>query len=478
MKHPDYNPKQLLALISEVLDGSVDDAGREALNEMLRTSPEALRFFREHMELHARLHLDYTAGEVTQFLPGLNQRQKSSRFPGLLVMGLVAAACIALAAVLLWPRPQMGPARQIADAFVTIEGSKSARWKSSDLPTKDGSRLGKGTLHLAEGLVTLRFDSGARVSLEAPVEMTLVDKMNCTLGSGVAVADVPNSAIGFRITTPEAKVVDYGTRFSVKVDHVYGTTHTQVHEGFVEVEHSTSGAVVALRAGQMATADKDRVEQAREWSEESFGRNTIGPAMRGPEWKFIEAAKDAYIGDATDKGVRVPRSNTLLLVKRSRNPHVERKAYLGFDLAGMEPDSIEDAELTLHFEPTGLGLASDVPDATFIVYGLLTEEPWEESSIKVGNAPAVRRFTTLEKNMVRELGRFVVEQGVQNGEFGIQGESLATFLRERAGSKVTLIVARDTLETRMTGLVHGFASRRHPTLPAPTLAIRLAKSEE
>jgi hypothetical protein len=157
---------------------------------------------------------------------------------------------------------------------------------------------------------------------------------------------------------------------------------------------------------------------------------------------------------------------------------VERKAYLGFDLAGMEPDSIEDAELTLHFEPTGLGLASDVPDATFIVYGLLTEEPWEESSIKVGNAPAVRRFTTLEKNMVRELGRFVVEQGVQNGEFGIQGESLATFLRERAGSKVTLIVARDTLETRMTGLVHGFASRRHPTLPAPTLAIRLAKSEE
>jgi hypothetical protein len=45
----------------------------------------------------------------------------------------------------------------------TLESSKAARWNSSDLPTKDGSRLGKGTLHLAEGLVTLRFDSGAQV---------------------------------------------------------------------------------------------------------------------------------------------------------------------------------------------------------------------------------------------------------------------------------------------------------------------------
>jgi len=39
--------------------------------------------------------------------------------------------------------------------------------------------------------------------------------------------------------------------------------------------------------------------------------------------------------------------------------------------------------------------------------------------------------------------------------------------------KEILIVVRDTAETGETGLVHGFASHRHPALPGPTLAIRL-----
>jgi hypothetical protein len=200
--------------------------------------------------------------------------------------------------------------------------------------------------------------------------------------------------------------------------------------------------------------------------------------MRLQGWTLLETSKDAYIGDATNKGVPVPRSETLLLVKRSGNPHVERKAYLGSDLSGMEPGSIEEAELTLHFAPTGLGLASDVPDATFTVYGLQVDEPWEEKSIRVGKAPATVKFTTLDQKKVRELGRFVVEQGVQSGEFGIQGEALAAFLREQAGSMVTLIVARDAAETRISGLVHGFASRRHPTLLSPPLAIRGATTEK
>lgn len=468
MNHPEFDQTRLLALIAEVLDGSVDDANRETLNGWLRESPEARRFFSDHMELHARLHLDYTAGEVTQFLPGFNKPRKPSRFPMIMMAGLAAAACIALMVSLARPRH----ASETFYGFVTLESSSAARWESSDLPTKDGARLGKGTLRLAEGLVTLRFDSGAQVSLEAPAELTLVDQMHCALGNGIAVADVPDSAIGFRIATPAANVVDYGTRFSVNVDSAAGRTQTHVHKGLVEVEHPLTGAVVALRAGQMNFADKHSMGEASSSSDESSKSGNIGPAMRGPEWTLLEPVKDAYIGNAINKGVAVPRSETLLLVKRSTNPVVERKAYLGFDLAGVDLDSIDDASLTLHFAPTGLGLASDVPDATFKVYGLLASESWDEKSIKVGNAPATRKFTTLEKSEVRELGKFLVKQGVQQGQFGIQGKPLAAFLRERAGSMVTLIVVRDTLETEITGLVHGFASRRHPTLPAPTLLIR------
>ena len=59
----------LLKLIAEVLDGNVDDDRREALNTILKASPEARRFYREHMELHAALHLDYTGGLPANAMP-------------------------------------------------------------------------------------------------------------------------------------------------------------------------------------------------------------------------------------------------------------------------------------------------------------------------------------------------------------------------------------------------------------------------
>jgi hypothetical protein len=167
-------------------------------------------------------------------------------------------------------------------------------------------------------------------------------------------------------------------------------------------------------------------------------------------------------------------SETLLLAK---NGTVPRKSYLGFDLAGIHPERIADAELTLHFSLTGWGLASLVPDSIFSVYGLLDDQPWDEQLLDEGNAPANtgRNRGVLLDSEVRKLGSFLIEQGVQRGQFGIQCESLAAFLREHAGSTVTLIVVRDTRETEINGFVHGFASRRYPTLTAPTLAIRLAK---
>ena len=41
MNHSDFDKDQLLALIAEVLDGNLDDAGRAALNDLLKASPGA-----------------------------------------------------------------------------------------------------------------------------------------------------------------------------------------------------------------------------------------------------------------------------------------------------------------------------------------------------------------------------------------------------------------------------------------------------
>lgn len=475
MKTPEYDQTRLLGLIAGVLEGDLDETGRGSLDSLLKASPAARRFYREHMELHARLHLDYAVGQATAFMPGSASTRRVSRFSIRNVAIVAAAACLTLLAAITWP-PQ-----DEAVPFATLQESRAARWESSDLPTSPGSRLAGGTLRLAEGLVTIRFDSGAELQLEAPAELTLLDAMRCTLTSGNVVADVPDSAKGFRIDTPTTAIIDFGTRFSVIADASTGRTHTRVFEGLVEVENPASGEKVSLTRGQTSTSGAAGLFKVKNGMQPEMWPASIGPVTRGTEWIQMGTSKDAYIGRAFEQRAEVHRSESLLLLK---NGDVHRKAYLGFDLGGIEANRVADAELTLHFAPTGWGLASLVPDSTFSVYGLLTEEAWDEKTLTEENAPAntwrsdglmdgVEGDPKLVDSMVRRLGSFQVKQGVQQGHFAIQHKSLTAFLRERAGGEATLVIVRDTVETETNGLVHGFASRRHPTLRPPTLAIRL-----
>lgn len=471
MSAEDFNKERLLDLISGLLDGWIDEAGRQELARMLKAHPGARRIYRRQSDLHARLHLDFSGGLGGEFLREINLRPRRRGLPLRAVAWFAAAAAIVIGAFFAWPRPTP------TNTFATLEHSSSAKWGNCDLPTTTGSRLGRGTLRLSEGLITLQFDSGAQVTVEGPADLSLSDAMHCALLEGRAVVEVGESAKGFRITTPTAELIDLGTRFSVIVDELTGNTRTQVFEGLVDVRHERSGRVLSLRAGQSSFSTREQLRDSSVSSNETEAMTPIGPPTRGPEWIMLHSSKDAYIGRAFRNGVplsshEVHRSDSLLLVK---NGTVHRKAYIGFDLANIDPSRIEDAELKLQFEPTGWGLASLVPDAAFAVYGLVTDESWDESTIGMDNAPG-QLSGLVDKTKVRKLGSFVMEQGVQRGEFGIKGEELAEFLRERAGMEITLIVVRETRELETNGLVHGFASRRHPTLRPPTLAIRISGS--
>ena len=455
----------LLGDVHDARDGQIDESGRRALNQSLEASVEARRYYRELMDLHARLHLEYTGGREADSMPGERRdRSRISRPAWRRPLWLAAAAGIALLAAHLsrgWHEPQR---------FATLEQSHAAQWGPSDLPTREGSRLGTGNLRLKEGLAVIRFDSGAEVSLEAPVELRLLDAMNCHIIDGTAVANVPESALGFRIGTPSAIVIDHGTIFAVSVDPDTGDTLTQVFEGLVDVENPATGDVVSLKAGQRTSVQGGRSQPVTDGFDERYHLRQPQPFHRGPEWIMLSTTQDAYIGYPLETD-----SEQLLYIKHGESGF-HRKAYLGFNLSELEPRRIDAAELMLQFEPTGLGLASHVPNSTFAVYGLIENDlTWDEETLRPYNAPANIEASGdgLEADKVRKLGTFVVAQGVQRGRFGIDGETLADYLRENAGSMVTLIVVRETTETASTGLIHGIASSRHPRLPAPTLSIRL-----
>lgn len=132
----------------------------------------------------------------------------------------------------------------------------------------------------------------------------------------------------------------------------------------------------------------------------------------------------------------------------------------------------------MNFTPTGWGLASSVSDSEFTVYGVTgeREDDWTYRSMTWQNAPAniINTGDTLKTGQAKKLGTFSIAQGIQRGQFGISGDSLVEFLRSESDQNVTLVVVRNTQETEGGGLVHGIASRRHPALPAPTLAIRVS----
>ena len=444
--------EDLQNLIDAYINDDLTEAQAKELSNRLRSDDSARELFLQLTDLHASLAVNE---DLWSEQPVTLESNKVWR----LVPWAIAACLATLVAVAFWPQDN-------DSTFVTMAESKAAFWESGQLPTAEGSRLGEGTLRLAEGMATLKFDSGATVVLEAPATLTLIDAMNCELSKGTAVSDIPDSALGFRVITPSADVVDYGTKFAVSVYEGTGETHTQVIEGKVQVEYDDK--IIELNTGQRNTVNGKTSSESTDGDYQEHQTLPIEPLEHGKEWIRLESSKDIYTGR-----VKGHESEVLLYVKNAINGKsgvsAQRESYLGFELPDITGDKIEEAELLLFFAPTGWGLASHVPDATFSVYGMTGDVPDWDESILFGRFPG-------NPTMVH-LGSFVLPQGVQKGHHSIRTDELADFLRQHSGSEITFKVVRDTKETENAGLVHGFASRRHPILPAPTLAIKTAESE-
>jgi hypothetical protein len=172
------------------------------------------------------------------------------------------------------------------------------------------------------------------------------------------------------------------------------------------------------------------------------------------------------------------RSHTLLLLKAAGGKQAEwtRKAYLGFDLAPVARQRLLDAELSVTFAPTGMGFAALIGDATFTVYGLTdgARDDWDERAVRWDAAPANRPGTAIDPAKAVPLGSFVLPQGTQSGTVTVGGPALLDFLARDANGLATIILVRETLGKGGSDLVHGVVSRRHPTLPPPTLRLTVS----
>jgi len=353
--------------------------------------------------------------------------------------------------------------------YATIVQAEHATWAGSTLPTLTSSRLGAGVVSLVEGVAVVRFASGAVVTLEAPTTLEIVSAMLCRLPEGSITAEVPPSAHGFTVQTPDLTVVDLGTRFGVTASST-GHSHVFVFEGEVELEDSRRGLVRKLPQGKAYHVATDLISPSSEpnrpdpspvidgWTSiaTSFGRGADGYVRRG------------YAAPTGGEPLLMVKHSTLLL---SRNN--ERRAILTFDLSALQVAKINEVQLLLDPEPSGYGFVTMVPDSRFAVYGVRSSAGagWSEASVTWDTLPGTDDTGVLLEQVER-VAEFWLPRGGSGAPFTIRSEALATFVRGCPAGLATFLIVRETGETDPTGLVHAFASKEHPTARPPTLRVR------
>lgn len=451
--------------IERELDGLLSPEESAALKADIVRDPELRAVYIERLWLHSTLKAE---GES---LPGIFSACPAAsdrvvrRWP-MAVLAAAAAACVTLVVSNLISANGTLERRPVA----TLVQAENCKWGGSDLPTAVNSQLGAGTLALVEGIATLKFNSGATVTIEAPTKLEIKDAMHCRLIEGSLVADVPTPAHGFTIKTADLEVVDLGTKFGVTAGSA-GNSQVRVFEGEVEIGGLASGERKRLTEGKGLHIGSGNTAVGQE---PSRGQ----PMQREDGWTAISTAyghgRDGYVRRGDQHGST--GLHPLLMVKHSDLPASrsnERRAFLTFDVSQAAPGKVSEAQLVLDPEPSGFGFSALVPDSRFALYAITDEalDDWTENKLLWTNAPGCSENGPTEAQ-TRKLAEFWIPRGGSGESLTIRGDTLADFIRQDTNGLVSFILVRETGESDPSGLVHAFASKEHPTARPPTLRVK------
>jgi len=251
---------ELNDLCGALADDTLADPQRARLADLLAASEDARRYYVRAMSQSASLH---TYAAETHADPIAAPSEISNLKSQILRLfhwrGFAYAAAGAFAAIALIAtafvtfRPAAAPAAPdaVTATVAQITGARDCEWATDtassirnpqsairNLPAP-GARIPQGQkLRLTKGAAEITFDSGARVTLEAPASLDINSAWGATLRSGLLKASVPKEAIGFRIANRTVNIVDLGTEFAMNAAPD-GTADIRVLKG--EVEASPRG---------------------------------------------------------------------------------------------------------------------------------------------------------------------------------------------------------------------------------------------
>lgn len=227
--------------IAAYLAGKATEAEVAALEKRLLEDSEARLRFLAHSNMDAAL------GGVGQAAIQVPAESKTVDFRppkrNRLVAG-VAAACMALAALVFWPRGGVR-AEVLASSGLAAESYRT------------GGSLRLREIRIVQGGVKLRLDSGVVLDLHGPAEARFPERMRAILKSGTVTVDISAaSEKNFVLESPTLRIVDQGTKFGVAYRE-NGETDVAVLDGQVSVfrQAEKSLPLAVLRGGDAVRID-------------------------------------------------------------------------------------------------------------------------------------------------------------------------------------------------------------------------------
>ena len=430
----------------ELLDryflGQASDAEIGELEERLLADPDLRQRYLHDAMAEADLR-SFALREENVVEVAREPERGKSRLKAMALLGLAAAALVFLIGMLVWPT-----------SVGTIVSSEMAGWQSAQ-PTVEGASFGPGVYVLQTGVATLAFQSGAEMVMEAPAKIEIVSDMEVIFDYGQASFTVPEQAIGFRVDTRYGSVIDHGTRFSIQLRQHEEEARLAVHEGEIAIHHR-GGEVQHLVTDESAQMDELELRQLDDPSAEGALES------KAPVLALSSRGRETSIIYSNQRGEKL-RPDMLMVKFQQHSNHVNRRAFLAFDVSQIDLEQIAEARLILNAVPTGMGHVTDMPKVSeFVLYGIPDDERenWPRDGMRWNDAPKVEEATA--------LATFQMHRARQRGVVSLDTAELLAFLQTDRSGEVSFMI---DCKTPGASLVHGFASSLHREAAGPVLEL-------
>ncbi|MEM7600413.1 MAG: hypothetical protein AAF357_03235 [Verrucomicrobiota bacterium] len=166
-----------------------------------------------------------------------------------------AAAILVISALGFFAVNQNPPASASLAGVAHLVASVDAQWEGAH-PLLNHP-MATGSYELKSGAADLLFADGARVTVSGPAVFDLRSSRHLHLHGGNLVAQIPDEALGFIVTSPQSEVVDLGTEFGLSVGAT-GLTDVHVLDGLVEVLPAEGNPASQQSSGVMITEGEAR----------------------------------------------------------------------------------------------------------------------------------------------------------------------------------------------------------------------------